>query len=377
MKHLTHLLPLLASSVLLFGCGMLGAQEDVPPADTAETSSESVDTTDTGADTSDTTDTSKNEPEDLVEYYKLHYPDHRYEFVGEGNEFASYWMYPQYVTDTHIQFAMNNGGTQTVRVYEYTENEIREVFVRNETYFRENFLERLDQLESEQPEEIILQGPLEVGHSWESPSGSVSEITDLRAPVDIPFGSFEAVEVTTTRDDTTTRQYFVHEIGLIKSEFENADGSIVTSELERTIEEPETQTIQVYYPDDQALGLDTSQMELTFQTNDVTREVLASALKDIPDYAGDGLIGPNVTINYLYLNEDGRVYVDFSRDLVEEMNAGSGTEMLILQAIVNTIGEYYGVEEVVLTVEGNPYESGHILMEEGQAFQVDHSQVNE
>lgn len=77
------------------------------------------------------------------------------------------------------------------------------------------------------------------------------------------------------------------------------------------------------------------------------------------------------------MNEDGRVYVDFSRDLVEEMNAGSGTEMLILQAIVNTIGEYYGVEEVVLTVEGNPYESGHILMEEDQAFEVDHSQVNE
>ena len=45
------------------------------------------------------------------------------------------------------------------------------------------------------------------------------------------------------------------------------------------------------------------------------------------------------------------------------MNAGSGGENLILQSIVNTFGNYYGVEKVCLTVDNKPYESGHIVLE--------------
>lgn len=384
MKRFSKLLPLTASLVLLASCGLFGNDGDTEDTSTVATTeiatSDTASTEDTSVDTADIQDTATDSTEfneESLEYYVPRFEDHLYSFAGEGNEFASYMAYPQFRSGQSIQFSSNNGGTETVRVYEYSEDEIREVFVRPETYFRQNFIEQLDDLESDQPEEIILQAPLEVGHSWESPSGSVSEITSLDTLIDIPMGSFEAIEVTRTHEDSTTRLYYVQELGLIKSNFINPDDTLVTSEMESVEEQPETHMLQVYYPDEQALGLDTSEMELTFQTNDSTRHAIQEALQDIPDYAGDGLIASNVTINTLYWNQDGRAYIDFSKELIDEMNAGAGVEGLILQAIVNTIGDYYGVSEVYLTVEQEPYESGHILMEEGQFMTVDYEPVND
>jgi hypothetical protein len=53
------------------------------------------------------------------------------------------------------------------------------------------------------------------------------------------------------------------------------------------------------------------------------------------------------------------------------MNAGSGYESLILQSIVNTLGGYYGVDKVYITIENKPYSSGHIEMKKGEVFKVD------
>jgi hypothetical protein len=53
------------------------------------------------------------------------------------------------------------------------------------------------------------------------------------------------------------------------------------------------------------------------------------------------------------------------------MNAGAAYESMILQCIANTFGNYYHAESLILTIEGKPYESGHISMEEGQWIPVE------
>ena len=50
-------------------------------------------------------------------------------------------------------------------------------------------------------------------------------------------------------------------------------------------------------------------------------------------------------------------------------NAGSGIEEMILRSVVNTFGIYYGVEKLYLTIENEPYSSGHITMNKGEFFQ--------
>ena len=57
------------------------------------------------------------------------------------------------------------------------------------------------------------------------------------------------------------------------------------------------------------------------------------------------------------------------------MNAGAGYELLILQSITNTLGDYYGVKEVNITIDGKLYESGHILMKKGETFKVNYDKV--
>lgn len=49
---------------------------------------------------------------------------------------------------------------------------------------------------------------------------------------------------------------------------------------------------------------------------------------------------------------------------------GSGIESDTIKSFVNTLGYAFGVSNVYITVDGKPYSSGHILMEEGVPFKV-------
>ena len=53
--------------------------------------------------------------------------------------------------------------------------------------------------------------------------------------------------------------------------------------------------------------------ELSFNTNDVTREIFEKQFKEVPNSNVGKLMSPNTKINSLYLNEDNMVYVDFSK----------------------------------------------------------------
>ena len=52
------------------------------------------------------------------------------------------------------------------------------------------------------------------------------------------------------------------------------------------------------------------------------------------------------------------------------MNAGSGYEAMLLQALARTFGGWYGVKSVVLTIDGDNYSSGHIYFEDGEAILI-------
>lgn len=125
-----------------------------------------------------------------------------------------------------------------------------------------------------------------------------------------------------------------------------------------------------YYPNANAEKIVFVNKQLSFNTNDVTKTVIENAYKDIKNQALGKTISSNVKIKSLYLNKDKMVYVDFSKELVSEMNAGSGVESKILQSITNTLGVYYTAEKVYITVEGNPYSSGHISLKKGEFFIV-------
>lgn len=324
-------------------------------------------------DTAGTDSQTDIEERKLMDYYPIQ-ADTEYVYEGEGNEYASYTRYLDYV-DTEknkLQSRTNNGGTETVRVIELRDGKLSVVYKVDECYYRDSFMDKtFDPAASE----VLLMEPLIKGTEWNLPDGRKRYISELEVQIDTPSGKYKALEVTTKEQGGTNKDYYAPGVGLVKSIY-SSDGLEVTSSLSKiNTDTPSTRLIDRYIPDsDEKLYVEP--LTITFKTGDVTRLVLQEALKK--EGAKESylpLISANTKINSLYLGEDKIVYADFSIDLTKDMHLGSGYESLTLQGLTNTLGSYYGVEKVYITVDGRPYESGHILMKKGETFQVNMDNV--
>jgi hypothetical protein len=301
----------------------------------------------------------------IADYYPIRENVH-YVYAGEGMEFAAYDVVVDYTAKDRVQQRVDNGGTVMARVLAIEDGALKRVFSREDAFYRENLIQKT----GGEPE-ILLMEPIEKGTSW-SVSGGTRTITDTAAVVTTPSGEYTAVEVTTERDESTTADYYAEGIGLVKSVFRTGDAEI-TSSLS-AVEEDFTfkQTVRFYYPDSSAEDLQYTDAEVGFKTNDVTRLVLEEAYKTAA--GASKVLSENTKINSLYLNDDGMVYLDLNKSFVTEMNAGSGTEALILQSVANTFCRYYNASRMILTIDSGLYESGHIALQKGEYLTADYQE---
>jgi spore germination protein GerM len=288
----------------------------------------------------------------------------KYEYEGKGNEYAAYDVWIDYIKDNRMQFRKNNGGTEAANVVEYKDGELKLFFLKGDAYYREDFTSKPSNWD-----EILLKEPLVKGTTWNLSDGRKRYISNISAEVSVPAGKFTALEVTTEGKDYKVFDYYALNIGLIKTLY-RAEGMEVVSSLKSM--KPNSslvQNIKFYYPNINDDKIYFVERPLSFKTNDITRLSFEKYFKESPNSSLGKLLGPNAKLKSLYLNND-VVYADFSKELVTEMNAGSGYEAMILQSITNTLGNYYGVSKVYITIENEPYESGHIIMKKGQTFTV-------
>lgn len=303
----------------------------------------------------------------IEDYYPLT-ENTKYTYEGDGNEFASYTVYIDYKTDTRVQTRTNNGGSEMVRVLELKDKQLTEIFFRGETYFRENFVD--DEYEDGR---TLLKEPLKEGNNWSSVDNSTSTITNVSKEVVTPQGNVEAIEVTTESSKGTTIEYYAKDKGLVKviNKGEGYEVSSLLSSIENNV--PLIQTVTLFYPDIDGINLRTIDVQVSFNTNDEPKDIIQQTIKDLSVYE---ILSKNTKINELYFNEEeNSVHVDLSHEFTTEMNAGAGFESLILQSVANTLGTYYGVQNIFLTIDGGPYESGHILLNEGDPLTVDYSNI--
>ena len=294
----------------------------------------------------------------------------KYSYEGKGNEFATYTEFVDYVANNRIQTRTNNGGTESVKVMEIKDGELLLLYHRGETYFRYNFLE-----EEYNNGKILLKEPLEEGNSWDYDENTTAKITHISKEVVTPLGNFNAIEVTLEGEQGKTVNYYAKDMGLIKTitSGEGYEVSSTLSSIENNV--PLMQTIKLYYPDTDGIHLNTIDVPIEFYTNEEPEDIVEKNIKDLSVYE---IISPNTKINQIAFNEEEKsVHVDLSEDFVTEMNAGAGFEGMILQSLTNTLGNYYGVEKVYITIDGGPYESGHIIIEEGEPSLVNYDNVKE
>lgn len=322
------------------------------------------------------------EPQDSDETVKLTVKDYfpmpadvEYIYSGEGNEFASYSRFTDFLSEdgSRIQTRTSNGGTETVRVIEVKDGKLSVIKIINECYYRDNLLAA----EADEQAEVLLMEPLVQGTKWSLADGRVRYISGTDVEISTESGKYQTLEVTTEDEDSITKDYYAPGAGLIKTVFKS-DGYEVTSELSQIKQNAAyVRSIDIFYP-----GVDENiyvqPVTISFKTGDITRLLLQEELrKKAKKEDCLPLASTKTKINSMYLGSDNIAYIDFSEELITEMSVGSGYEAIILQCIANTVGKYYGTDRVYLTVEGRPYESGHISMLEGETIQVDMSRVKE
>ncbi len=376
MKKLTITVAVISIMLLLVACGSNGTKES--PAETPAESPQEESAKEP-AEAEEQAETPSEAPVIEEEAVKLTvdrlYPfetDTYRVYEGKGNEFAGYDVYVDFMQSDRIQLRENNGGTEIVRVLEKKGGMLKEVIFEPEIYYKENFL-------SKEPntDRILIMEPIAAGTTWMN-DNETNTITAVDKEVVTPSGTYLAVEVTRVtkneKDEYTNIDYYAEDMGLVKS-LNIGTGYEVSSSLQK-IEKNAVQNkvVNFYYPNAMDERIFLYRKEIQFTTNDIPRILLIEAYKELPKEAAP-VLTPNTKVNYLYLNQDGMVYVDLSKDFMNEMNAGAGYESLILQSLANTFGDYYGTSKVILTIDGETYESGHILLREFEPLEVNYDSI--
>ncbi|UOO37172.1 GerMN domain-containing protein [Oscillospiraceae bacterium CM] len=291
-------------------------------------------------------------------------------YEGTGNEYAGFESWVDYVNNGAYQVRTNNGGTESVAVYLIDDGALKKVFSQGETYYRYDYTDKREM------DETILMEPIIPGTSWTLPDGDTRAITATDLSVTVPYGTFKAVEVTTKSADTTVKEYYARDIGLIKREFiSNSDpANPITSAL-KSVEtgSPLTVNLRVYYPDFAGEKVKYVDKSISLQTGDDIKTKLEYEFKHVP--TGSSLtpvMSTDAAIKSLTFDPaTGVATIDFSKTFITGMNAGSTLEGLILASVADTVGSYFQTDKVAVTINGGPYESGHFLYNKGDLLPVD------
>lgn len=296
----------------------------------------------------------------------------RYTYEGTGNEFAGYSVFVDYTSKNKIQQKIENGGTVVARVYEMQGGKLIVKLSKGEVYYRENMLQKTDG-----SDEVMLMEPLAKGTAWTLKDGSERTITGTDTPVKTPLGTLPCLEVITEGRDGTTIHYYAKDIGLVKTIFRSGGLEVISTLKSIEKDAVNAQNVRIYLPDAADGSIYFVEKEVSYRTNDDTGKVLETVCKNtINDLFGQ-VLSDGAAINSLALDEERRVRLDVSASLAADLNAAAEYEPVILQCLVNTLGYYYNSENVILTVDGEPYRSERIQMEKGQAFPVNLEELNQ
>ena len=151
-------------------------------------------------------------------------------YLGEGNEYASYQARTQWHNDDTVSIYEDNGGTTVIRTFRITEDSID--LIKEQGEFYEQFNPTDEELESLPTISTFLQLPLEKGTTFDEWT-----LVNVEQTLETPYKTFDDVIVLEKTDESGAiqRKYVVEGFGEVKREFlmkENDSEFIVTSILE-------------------------------------------------------------------------------------------------------------------------------------------------
>lgn len=193
----------------------------------------------------------------MADYLGLKLGRH-WQYLGEGNEFASFTAEVTHTKDRMFQLEENNGGTIIARVIALRPDGVYEVVTQGEHQPGQNLLSSTDAGSSRKTDKKLLPWPLRKGVKWTLPDGSRAEVLSTNESRRVPYGRVSRVvhiRITTAQQapvanptgrttgaapisaakrkvNAVTDVYYARGIGLVERSF-SIEGSKVTSKLQR------------------------------------------------------------------------------------------------------------------------------------------------
>lgn len=375
LKRLLISMIILLMLPILFGCTKKDqvlddkkSQEEVIVEET--TNSNTSDSNNSQSDSS-SSNTKSDSPSFTLDNILPNKVDLRLTYKG-GFENGGEISYVEFINGNKVQIRTVNGGTSMVTVYEKKQDGIYIVFQQGEVYEVKSFINA-----QSNTNRVFIKAPIKVGTTWNVENGATAKITAVNHKIKTGAGTLDTIVITSESDGNINTKYISKNLGMVKNSFKTGNDEFITELVEIKENAPITTSVRIYYYDaknDKILYKDfTKKGEGTTIINSTIMNELTKSPK-----SGINAALPNgVKIKSIKtVSGKDEVIVDLPQSFVKNMNAGSGVEANILQCIVNTVGYNYKVNSVIITLDGKPYESGHISMKAGESFKVNYSNCN-
>ncbi len=276
-------------------------------------------------------------------------------------------IFNTYLEGNRAQRCISRDGFYATEMIERTKDQATLVFGDSQHAFYDNILAAEPTMEL-----VLLKGPLKLGQTWQAAEDQTSEITSVDTTISTPAGDFTTIEVTTTFESgSVEKYYYAKDIGLVQSVFTASIGEVVTTlssiQKDQTMEaklnvELANVTINAQEPTPTTLAL---------PTNPDLPKLIEGSLKQVPSDDYLPLISEDTIIKSITIDwPSSLATVDLSKHYVKDVNVGDGIQRLLLQCLVDTIGKFYDVQRVMVTIEGKPFENGSISLKDGEGLPV-------
>lgn len=124
--------------------------------------------------------------------------------------------------------------------------------------------------------------------------------------------------------------------------------------------------VTLYFADDQALYVVAEKRNINIEENATKERLIQVIIEELikgPQNTSLGATIPAETrVNTVKINGD-RATIDFSEEIVTKNSGGAAGEDMTLTSLANSITEVEGIREVVLTVNGQPLNIEHAIID--------------
>ncbi len=168
-----------------------------------------------------------------------------------------------------------------------------------------------------------------------------------------------------TYDGVRNEIHYTLENGLDKIVRHELDGDVTFSLVSIERDFKFNFNINTYYIDENMMETVPVNVKSSIYTNYTENDMFSDLFTKSSVEGLAPLLPENTVVNSIYKAKDlDYVSVDFSENFNELNQLGSSFESMRIYSVVNTLCDFYEVDKIKLTVEGESYQSGHFYFED-------------